>query len=86
MSNWRRQINFIQKENKSIYLWVMKQLKEILMDALRVLMDALTFYWKMIKKLISLIVFYIFHESGVKTFPMWFINNCPKNTYKHFHM
>ena len=48
----------------------MKQLKETLMDALRVLMDALTFYWKMIKKLISLIVFYIFYESEVKTFPI----------------
>ena len=29
-----------------------------------------------LKKLIFLIVFYIFHENGVKIFLKWFINNC----------
>ena len=32
------------------------------------------------KQLIVLTAFYIFHESGVKNFLKWFINNCPKDT------
>ena len=35
----------------------------------------------MIKKLIFLTAFYIFYESGVKTFLKWFINNYPKWTH-----
>ena len=33
------------------------------------------------KKLIFLTTFYIFHESCVKTFLNWFINNCLKDIY-----
>ena len=51
--------------------------------ALRVLIYELflkTFYKKMIKQLIFLIVFYISHESSVTIFLIWFINNCLKGT------
>ena len=55
----------------------------MLTNALRALVYELfleTFYWKLIKQLIFLTTFYIFHGSGVKTFLIWFINNFPKGT------
>ena len=55
----------------------------MLMDVLRVWVYELfleTFYGKKIMQLIFLTAFYISHESCVKTFPIWFINNCPKGT------
>ena len=34
--------------------------------------------WENDKEINFLMAFYIFHESGVKTFLKWFINNYPK--------
>ena len=44
------------------------------------------FYGKMIKQLILLTTFYIFHKNNIKTFLLWFINNCSKNTVNMTHI
>ena len=40
-----------------------------------------SFYKKMIKQLILLTSFYIYHKNSVKIFLLWFINNFSKNTH-----
>ena len=37
-------------------------------------------YGKRKKQLTFLTAFYIFHDSGIKTFLKWYINKCPKGT------
>ena len=54
---------------------------KMLMNALRALIWKLfleIYYGKMVKQLILLITLYIAHKSDVKTFLIWFINNCHK--------
>ena len=54
---------------------------EKLTEAIKTLVKKIflkTFYGEMIKQLIFLTAFYIFHESGFKIFLKWFINKCPK--------
>ena len=54
---------------------------KMLMNALRALIWKLfleIYYGKMVKQLILLTTFYIAHKSDVKTFLIWFINNCHK--------
>ena len=54
---------------------------KMLMNALRALIWKLLleiYYGKMVKQLILLTTFYIAHKIDVKTFLIWFINNCHK--------
>ena len=59
-------------------------IREILTSALRVLVNnpfKESFYGKWKKKVINILtVFFISHKSGIKTFPKWIINECPKST------
>ena len=55
----------------------------MLINPLRILVYKLfleTFYWEndKKKKKMLLTVFFFSHESSVKTFLLWFINNCPQ--------
>ena len=54
----------------------------MLINPLRILVYKLfleTFYWENDKKKMLLTVFFFFsYESSVKTFLLWFINNCPQ--------
>ena len=57
----------------------------MLTDALRAMVNnpfKESFYGKRKKKKINvLIIFSIFHNSGVKTFLKWIVIYCPKSTY-----
>ena len=65
-------------------MFLLIRFRKMLKNALRALVHKLfleIFYEKMIKQLILLTFFYISHKSDVKTFLIWFINNCPRGTY-----
>ena len=64
-------------------------IREMLKNALKSLVYVLflkIFYGKMIKQLIMLTTFYIFYKVDIKTFLIWFINNCHKTTFNIIHI
>ena len=56
----------------------------MLMNALRALVKnpvKESLYWKRIKKINVLTIFFISHKNDVKTFLKLIINECPKDTH-----